>query len=575
MSQSLRSVILVFVSLLGCARTPSSALGAPARAESSLLSRAQVADGGGLPTQLAGADELEPRAYQRRLDFHRGDPVVPVRLMEGQTDVSFASPGRIRIRVAGAVPKIVEGAPGSRWRVRISAAEPAVSSVRVVVGELSFSDKSGLASELDVWQQRGIAVRARTIGTVYGIRGQVIDNRRYLILLDEAVERDQVAERQRTIDRQFAVRSRMVEDVSREATGSLELFDANGNLVAIAQDYLAAEPLESGGIAVARVEFGVGYDFHGFEDRHYRGSLELTVDRRGKLAVVNLVALEDLLKGLVPAEMFASAPIEALKAQAVTARGEVLAKIGTKHIGDPYLLCSEQHCAVYKGLSGEAETTTAAVEATRGEALFSADQRLVDSVYSAVCGGHTEDNDVVWGGPANPNLRGKPDVLKTERAAPLPKEMSAFLAAEAPAACRLATLAQPGKYRWERRFTAEEVDRLTADLRVGPVRSMAVLGRGVSGRARSLKIEGVARSVEVRGELNIRKLFGMLNSAMFIVESERSPDGAIRAFTFRGGGWGHGVGMCQLGAIGRAEAGQDYRAILRHYFNGAEVVRLY
>ena len=521
------------------------------------------------------ADEPDPREQAKRLDFHQGDPLVPVRLMEGQSEVAFTAPGRIRIHVAGPVRKIVDGAPGSRWKVRISGAEPAALSTRIVLREILFSDKSGLAAEQDAWKERGVATRVKTIGTVYGIRGQVIDNRRYLLLGDETIEPDRIAERQRAIDREFGIRTWTLQEVERHASASLELFDGDSALVAISKDVLTAEPLEKTAIAVSQVEFGVGYDFHGFEDRAYRGSLELTVDRRGKLAAVNLVSLEDLLKGLVPAEMFARAPIEALKAQAVTARGEILAKIGTKHIGDPYLLCSEQHCAVYRGQSGEAESSTAAVEATRGEALFSADHRLVDSVYSAVCGGHTEDNDVVWGGPPNPNLRGKPDLLGPELAASAPNDLASFLSGSSTAACRLATLAQAGKFRWERRFTREEVERFTAPLHLGKVRSITVLERGVSGRARSVAISGSERSVEIRGELNIRKLFGMLNSSMFIVESEQTPEGTIRAFTFRGGGWGHGVGMCQLGAIGRAEAGQDYRAILRHYFSGAEVVRLY
>jgi len=567
--------LLICLFLAGCARTPPYQLPPPSSAGppvSSPVDAGPVA----LPAERIGlADAPDPREQAKRLDFHQGDPLVPVRLMEGQTEVAFAAPGRIRIHVAGPVQKIVEGAPGSRWKVRISGAEPAAASSRIVLREILFSDKPGLAAEQEAWKERGIATRVKTIGTVYGIRGQVIDNRRYLLLADETIESDRIVERQRAIDREFAIRTWTIEEVERQPSGSLELFDDNSTLVAISKDSLTTEPLERTGFAVSQVEFGVGYDFHGFENRTYRGSLELTVDRRGKLAVVNLVSLEDLLKGLVPAEMFARAPMEALKAQAVTARGEILAKIGTKHIGDPYLLCSEQHCAVYRGQSGEAESSTAAVEATRGEALFSADHRLVDSVYSAVCGGHTEDNDVVWGGPSNPNLRGKPDLLGPELALSTPNNLPSFLSGSSTAACRLASLAQPGKFRWERRFTREEVERFTAPFRLGAVRSITVLERGVSGRARSVAISGSDRSVEIRGELNIRKLFGMLNSAMFIVESEQSPEGTFRAFNFRGGGWGHGVGMCQLGAIGRAEAGQDYRAILRHYFSGAEVVRLY
>src|SRR5205814_1603884 len=94
-------------------------------------------------------------------------------------------------------------------------------------------------------------------------------------------------------------------------------------------------------------------------------------------------------------EVGARPHVEALKAQAVTARGEVLAKIGARHLGDPYLLCAEQHCQVYKGLGAEEPAPGEAVDATRGEALFAdrnGQSRLVDSVYSAVCGGYPEDN---------------------------------------------------------------------------------------------------------------------------------------------------------------------------------------
>src|SRR5205823_6777258 len=146
----------------------------------------------------------------------------------------------------------------------------------------------------------------------------------------------------------------------------------------------------------------------------------------------------------------------------VTARGEVLAKIGLKHLGDPYLLCAEQHCAVYKGLSGEAASTNSAVEATRGEGLFSPEGKLVDSVYSAVCGGHTENNEVVWGGVANPSLRGRPDTLPGHKAPVTPADLPKFLDADLGAACKLSSFAQPSKYRWEKHFTSDELNGFTA-----------------------------------------------------------------------------------------------------------------
>ncbi len=242
--------------------------------------------------------------------------------------------------------------------------------------------------------------------------------------------------------------------------------------------------------------------------------------------MVNLVELEDLLKGLVPSEIFAKAHPEALKAQAVTARGEVLAKVGLKHLADPYLLCTEQHCAVYKGVSGEAASTNAAVEATRGEALFDDDGRLVDSVYSAVCGGHTENNEVVWGGVPNPSLRGRPDVLPEKDAPASPKDLKAFLTTERRHVCRLSSFAQPTKLP-----LGEALHRQGARREGGLARrghragAITVTERGVSGRARLLTISGEKGATQVRGELTIRRLFGNLNSAMFEVRAEKDAKG--------------------------------------------------
>jgi SpoIID/LytB domain protein len=496
--------------------------------------------------------------------------------MEGRREVTFSSRGRMRLRFGGPDDKVLDAAAGTRWTVRVTQGAPAVLSVRVQLGEFRTVDRDGLSAAQEEWRARGIAVRVHVLGTVYGIAGKVIDNRRNLLLVDEALSPEEASRRQAELLRQYGVRTTFFEEVRTPARAILELRDESGVVVGLAQDRLDAETPDGAGFDVRQVEYGVGYDFHGFEDRTFRGALQLVVDRAGTLAVVNVVPLEDLLKGLVPSEIFARAHPEALKAQAVTARGEVLAKVGIKHLADPYLLCSEQHCAVYRGRTGEVASTTAAVEATRGVGLFSQDGRLVDSVYSAVCGGHTEDNDIVWGGAPDPSLRGRPDVLPSAGRIPLPAHLEEWLAAPTlPAACRLSSFAQPSKFRWEKRFTAEQVDALTKRLGVGRVQAMALSERGVSGRARVLTLSGDAGATQVRGELNIRRLFGMLNSSMAVVEAEQDVEGQITGWLFRGGGWGHGVGMCQTGAIGRAEAGQRYQDILRHYFNGAEVAPIY
>jgi SpoIID/LytB domain protein len=125
------------------------------------------------------------------------------------------------------------------------------------------------------------------------------------------------------------------------------------------------------------------------------------------------------------------------------------------------------------------------------------------------------------------------------------------------------------RFRWTVTRTAAELDRLLAGLKLGPIKAIEVVERGVSGRARQVRIVGGARSEVVSGELRIRQLFGGLRSSLFLVKVEGG--GA----TFRGAGFGHGVGLCQTGAIGMAEAGKSYRDILRHYYQGSAIRKLW
>ncbi len=420
-------------------------------------------------------------------------------------------------------------------------------------------------------------VRVATVGEAYGIAGHVVDTRRYAVLAEgdgtEAGARRQAQE----LQARFGVRVQIRRETAARPRARIELRDPRGSSAAVGES--AIELQAHPGITVLQVEHGMGYSFHGYEDRTYPGRLFATVDASGSLALVAAIGMERLVKGVVPSEIFARAHPEALKAQAVTARGEVLAKIGARHLGDPYLLCAEQHCQVYKGIAAEEPGPGAAVDATRGEALF-ADRkgrsRLVDSVYSAVCGGYTEDNDAVWGGPPDPSLRGRPDFDPDAREMAVFRDgigealVSRFVHLNpVPSYCARSGFANPEKVRWRRTFSQREVDEICSALGVGSVKELAVEGRGVSGRARALRIAGSRATARVYGELPVRKLFRNLNSGMFVIERDRS------SWTFAGGGWGHGSGMCQTGAIGRAERGASYREILAWYYSGAAPVRIY
>jgi SpoIID/LytB domain protein len=538
------------------------------RAEDDLFSGAPAPD-----------DPLE-LLYSRRLSFAAGEPLITVRVLEGRHQIVIAPKGPLTAlarTAAGQVRTAVEAGPAGRWTLQLLEGAQGAGASWVELEQLRYDDKQGLQRAREEWLARGVAVRVITVGEAYGIAGKVVDTRRYAVLADgdatEAGARRQAAD----LQARFSARVQIRRELATRPQARIELRDPRGTSAAVGES--ALELRAETGIAVEQVEYGMGYSFHGYEDRTYPGRLFATVDGSGSLALVAAVGMERLVKGVVPSEIFARAHPEALKAQAVTARGEVLAKIGARHLGDPYLLCAEQHCQVYKGLGAEERSTDAAVDATRGEALFAdrgGQSRLVDSVYSAVCGGYTEDNDAVWGGPADPSLRGRPDF---DPAAPA---MGAFRdgIGEAlvsrfvrlnpiPSYCATSGFANPDKVRWQRSFIQREVDDLCASLGVGTVKALTVEGRGVSGRARALRIAGSRATARVHGELAIRRLFRNLNSGMFVVERTGS------SWVFTGGGWGHGSGMCQTGAIGRALRGATYREILGWYYSGAAPVRIY
>lgn len=538
-------------------------IGAGRVARSALLAAALVALAAGpgvapaAPAPRPG-DPLE-LLWGHRLDLSHGAPGVTIRIAEGLDEVEVAPRGAARLEPRAAAPVAVPA--WRRLRAAVRASQPAVVSWAPLLARVEIRDRAGLERIRATWEARGVRIRTRTVGGTYGIAGHVVDSRRTLVLADGAFTEESAASFASDALGRWGERVETHAEVMARPRGAIEVRGPGGKVVA-----------RGDGVVVLDTAGGAGFTVDG---RPYRGRLLLTVDARGRLAAVAALPVEELLLGIVPSEMPSRSPPEALKAQAVTARSNLLAQIGTRHLADPWSLCNEVHCQAYHGESAQAPPTDAAVRATAGEVIFRPEGgRIVDGVYSAMCGGHGEDDDAVWGGPPDPSLRGRPDLPPGEGtpwAGGLADEarLERFLSSTTPAWCARAPGARPDRYRWERRIPGGDLDAMVAALGTGRVQEMTVTARGVSGRALVLRIRGDRGEAAVRGELRIRRLLGNLSSAMFLVARDGD------AWVLRGGGWGHGAGMCQWGAIGRAAAGQDYRTILGAYFSGAEVSRLY
>lgn len=502
--------------------------------------------------------------------FNEKEPWVSVGLMEHQKVIRFRLHGSGQLILTGDSGSMNLEANRTEYTLRWLNGRPAHVAHWVVLEEFDSFDSSKLKQAQALWLQRGINILAQASSAGDERLKALQPPSSLRIVRAPAFESEEEASAfQAQLYKDYGLRSEKEESLVESSRGQFEIVRSDREKIDGVFHSLHLLTKDGSSFELSDVEFGEGYSFHGFENRTYRGHLFVTIDRFGTLAAINLVPLESMLLGLVPAEIYPRAPIEALKTQAVTARSEILNQLGRRHLADPYHLCDEQHCAVYKGLKAETPTTQEAVESTQKEILLDQKGKLIRAAYSAVCGGHTENNEHVWGGRALPYLRGKPDAFD-----PIPSpttSLTEFLQLNNAGVCHSSAFGQDGRFRWVRRFSAENMNQLTQHLGIGPLVSLSVEARGVSGRATLLKLTGERSETLVHGELVIRRLFNMLPSSMFVIHS---PDETNESWEFQGGGFGHGVGLCQMGAIARAENGQLYPQILAHYFEGTQIARL-
>ncbi len=322
----------------------------------------------------------------------------------------------------------------------------------------------------------------------------------------------------------------------------------------------------------------------------YRGSAEVRVNSEGKLAGINELPMEQYLYGVVPRELGPDAfpEVEAQKVQAIAARTYAIAYLG-RRASDGYDLRATVADQVYGGRSAEHPVSTAAVDGTRG-IVARYGGSLILARYSSTSGGHTADNEESFAENPIPYMRGVPDMPATD-GRPYVASLDAFKSSpyitdfRQPAAPF--NLDRPRYHRWMVEWSPAELTSMISTFAgrdVGLVREIKVLQRGPSGRVISLEFVTDAGSFPasmgvIRSALKyVNSTGGFVNlpSTLFFIEPVVR-DGAAVPGSFRvyGGGFGHGTGMAQVGAVLMAKAGKTYAEILRHFYTGIDLVRRY
>ncbi len=466
---------------------------------------------------------------------------------------------------------------GKKWRVRLENTTPVNLSYRLLYKEVD--DRQAAESAAATLENRGYEAVIKQInkkmlrGTEFGTAVS------YQVMLKPIFSFESEAKQyQQKIG-------------SQVSTVILPFFDErpNGRVILISDD--TGERFVSPGMIRVLGKFftlttmaGEGYHFEQSEQRTYRSHLEFWIDRFGGLTVVNELPIEIYLRGVIGSEMNSKFPLEALKAQAVTARGYTLGWIGKLHRLAPFDLCDEVHCHVYGGAEREAESVIKAAEQTKGQVLMNEDQ-ICDTRYAGVCGGHSENNEDVWNNEPQSYLRGH---LDSPHSNSLPTDyltdesnVRKWIESSPNVYCNTLQSSEPEylnytkKYfRWSVRYSREELSQIIKNKtgkNIGSLDKIIPLERGVSGRLKKIELSGTRQSIVIEKELEIRKALSQnyLYSSCFVVDRDETD------FIIKGAGWGHGVGMCQTGAAMMALYGANYKKILNHYYQGSKIVRLY
>ena len=367
------------------------------------------------------------------------------------------------------------------------------------------------------------------------------------------------------------------------------------------------------------VTIGISYHWERQEEQTFTGKLKLITDGENVIAI-NILPVEDYLVSVISSEMSATSSLEFLKSHAVISRSWLLAQIENRDRKNVHKslqqnfttdenciirwydredhklfdVCADDHCQRYQGITKASNPSVAkAVKETEGMVLMYGDE-ICDARFSKCCGGVSETFDTCWEDKDYPYLQPVIDNSENNDIPDLSIEENAekWIRATPTAFCNThdeKVLKQilnnydqetTDFYRWKVKYSQKEISELIhrkTGIEFGDIKDLIPMQRGKSGRISRLKIVGTLRTVTIGKELEIRRALSEshLFSSAFVIDKTEVAGSVPSEFTITGAGWGHGVGLCQIGAAMMGEKGYSYDKILLHYYRNAEIKKVY
>ena len=374
--------------------------------------------------------------------------------------------------------------------------------------------------------------------------------------------------------------------------------------------------------SLSDVTIGVNFHWERKETQTFLGTLRFVVES-DKIVAINELPVEKYLESVISSEMSATSSLELLKAHAVISRSWLLAQMKKRREvaenGNNFFsftkkedtlirwydredhtlfdVCADDHCQRYQGITKETSPHVAeAIRQTKGQILMDGEE-ICDARFSKCCGGITEEFQYCWEDTPKTYLTAVRDIaLGVEHTLPNltnEEEAEKWIRFNRPAFCNtqdkniLSEVLNDydqetvNFYRWKETLSQEKLQQLIADklkMDLGAILDMKAVERGKSGRISKLQLIGTEKTFTIGKELEIRRTLSdshLLSSAFVVDKYDKDEQGVPQRFELIGAGWGHGVGLCQIGAAVMGEQGYHYDAILLHYYQGAEIKKLY
>lgn len=374
--------------------------------------------------------------------------------------------------------------------------------------------------------------------------------------------------------------------------------------------------------SLSDVTIGVNFHWERKETQTFLGTLRFVVES-DKIVAINELPVEKYLESVISSEMSATSSLELLKAHAVISRSWLLAQMKKRRevaeSGNNFFsftkkedtlirwydredhtlfdVCADDHCQRYQGITKETSPHVAeAIRQTKGQILMDGEE-ICDARFSKCCGGITEEFQYCWEDTPKTYLTAVRDIaLGVEHTLPNlinEEEAEKWIRFNPPAFCNTQDKKILSEvlndydqetvnfYRWKETLSQEKLQQLIADklkMDLGAILDMKAVERGKSGRISKLQIIGTEKTFTIGKELEIRRTLSdshLLSSAFVVDKYDKDEQGVPQCFELIGAGWGHGVGLCQIGAAVMGEQGYHYDAILLHYYQGAEIKKLY